>query len=89
MTFWPRRASAWMMIHDDDSSGKHADVLVQVDRAYVIYFTHPEQPGLGLLPHRRTSLQAAELQIVKGRLRCDRDRHFDWNLLIADSPIGA
>ena len=65
---------------DDDDCGKHADVLVQGESAYVVYFTHPQQAGPGMLPHRRTSLQVAELEIVNERLRCDRDRLFDWNL---------
>ena len=62
---------------DDNVIGNHADVVVCGDRAYIFYFTHPErtrydqvfEPG-----ERRTSIQAAELEIKDGVLVCDRDK---------------
>jgi hypothetical protein len=77
---------------DDRALGHHADVLVQGERAYIFYFTHPEEhrtadrprPGFeDMVPYaaRRTSLQAAQLVVRDGRLTCDRDEAFDFALL--------
>lgn len=72
---------------DDAAIGHHADVLVQGEKAYIFYFTHPEIEGMAGADFvwsyraRRTSLQAAELEIRDERLLCDRNRPFDLNLL--------
>lgn len=68
--------------NDDASIGKHADVVVCGDHAYIIYFTHPhgqdfpERNGILPLAGRRSSVQAAELIVRDGMLECDRDRPF-------------
>jgi hypothetical protein len=72
---------------DDGAIGHHADVLVQGKRAYIFYFTHPEVVGMApadavwTYAMRRTSLQAAELELHDGLLVCDRDRDFELELL--------
>ena len=73
---------------DDGAIGGHADVLVNGERAFIFYFTHPdwdrdEQFGLDEIhPFRvkRTALQVAELELRDGKLICDRDRDFDFTL---------
>lgn len=68
--------------NSDGTIGKHADVVVCGDRAFIIYFTHPytedapERNGVSPLSNRHTALQAAELDVVEGRLVCDRNRPF-------------
>jgi hypothetical protein len=68
--------------NSDGTIGKHADVVVNGDRAYIIYFTHPysedapERGGVFPLSNRHTALQAAEIEVVDGRLVCDRDKPF-------------
>lgn len=73
--------------NDDGSVGKHCDVAVCGPRAYIIYFTHPDTQDFperqGILPFaaRRSSLQAAELEVKNGVLLCDRDKPFRLNLV--------
>ena len=68
--------------NSDGTIGKHADVVVCGDRAYIIYFTHPysenapERNGVLPLSNRHTALQAAEIEVIDGRLVCDRDKPF-------------
>ncbi len=68
--------------NDDGSIGKHPDVVVCGERAYVIYFTHPDGQDFPLkngrmrMSAKRSSIQAAELEVVDGRLSCDRDKPF-------------
>lgn len=68
--------------NSDGTIGKHADVVVCDDRAFIIYFTHPyteaapERNGVSPLSNRHTAIQAAELEVVDGRLVCDRNRPF-------------
>ena len=72
---------------EDGVIGQHADVLVQGDQAYIIYFTHPgrtrEVPErvYGVEPYetRRTVLQVARLEMQGETLACDRDRPFDFD----------
>jgi hypothetical protein len=76
---------------DDRPSGAHGDVVVAGDRAYIFYFTHPgrgkhidEFVGEnGNIPYelRRSSIQAAALDVVDGQLVvADRDKPFDFYL---------
>ncbi len=73
---------------DDGTQGQHADVLVQGERAFIFYFTHPDRDGKRSYgfhdthPYtdNRTSLQAAELTLQDGVLVCDRDQPFDFTL---------
>ena len=66
---------------DDGNIGNHADVLVQGDRAFIFYFVHPgmQRAADGGMPEsmpyasRRSSIQAAELELQGGVLRCNRD----------------
>jgi hypothetical protein len=68
---------------DDGTIGLHADVVVQDEEAFIFYFTHPERRGAldqegqeGDYRHRRSSVQAARLEVHNGVLYCDRDREF-------------
>jgi pimeloyl-ACP methyl ester carboxylesterase len=68
--------------NSDGTIGKHADIVISGDRAYIIYFTHPysenapERNGVSPLSNRHTALQVAELEVIDGRLVCDRDKPF-------------
>lgn len=72
--------------NSDGTIGKHADVVVCGEHAYIIYFTHPysqkapAQDGISPFSNRHTSLQAAELEVVDGKLVCDRDKPFHIKL---------
>ena len=78
--------------NDDAAFGQHADVVVSAGRAYIIYFTHPygqdfpEKQGVMPLAARRSSLQAAELEVRDGKLLCDRDKSFRIQLLPPEAP---
>ena len=62
---------------DDNNVGAHADVFVVGDRAFIIYFTHPDNNRPA-----RTVVQMAELKVVDGILTCDRNTEIDcdWRL---------
>ena len=68
--------------NSDATIGKHADVVVCGDRAYIVYFTHPytedapARNGVSPLSNRHTAIQAAELEVRDDRLVCDRDKPF-------------
>ncbi|MBD2871917.1 glycoside hydrolase family protein [Paenibacillus arenilitoris] len=73
---------------DDGAIGLHADVVVQGEQAFIFYFTHPgrnEAPSLegmeGRYESRRSSIQAARLDVVDGVLVCDRNEPFELELL--------
>jgi len=72
--------------NSDGTIGKHADVGVCGERAYIIYFTHPftqlapERGGVWPLSNRHSAIQAAELEVIDGRLVCDRDKPFHMEL---------
>lgn len=71
---------------DDQAIGLHADVVVQGDEAFIFYFTHPTRVAgeqESTYAHRRTSIQAAKLEVADGVLVCNRDREFEWKLLEA------
>jgi beta-xylosidase len=64
--------------NDDQVQGQHADVLVNADRAYLFYFTHPGRRGDEArrdgTEQRRSSIQVVELGVDDaGFLVCDRD----------------
>lgn len=68
---------------DDGTIGLHADVHVQGDEAYIFYFTHPGRRGAlnqegqeHSYEFRRSSLQAARLDVQDGILTCNRDEPF-------------
>jgi hypothetical protein len=69
---------------DDKVIGGHADVVINGDKAYVFYFTHPgrtdENKGIDNLETRRSSIQVAELEYNNGEIFCDRDKPVYINL---------
>lgn len=75
---------------DDGPSGSHGDVIVQGDKAYVFYFTHPgrkvhtevELDENGVVPYefRRSSIHVAPLSMEINTLKCNRDTDFIFYL---------
>jgi hypothetical protein len=62
---------------DDGDIGRHGEVVVQGDEAYLVYFTHPAGRVEHTAPGRhRSSLQVARLELRDGRLTCDRNAPF-------------
>lgn len=59
---------------EDGARGAHADVFVWQGRAFIVYFTHPDESF-----HPRSVIQMAELKVEGGMLTCDRDAEFDVN----------
>ncbi|QDU58906.1 family 43 glycosylhydrolase [Aeoliella mucimassa] len=63
---------------EDRVAGQHPDVVVQGDRAYLFYFTHPgrqgPRKGEDTPAQRRTVIQVVELHPENGTLTCDRDQ---------------
>jgi len=76
---------------DDGTIGLHADVVVQDEEAYIFYFTHPERKEHGepvnSYATRRSSIQAARLDVVDGILVCDRDEAFELSLHPEESGV--
>ncbi len=69
---------------DDGDQGRHADVQIVNNKAYVFYFTHPgrvypkkgdEDQDSNRLRYRRSSLQVAELEYVNGKIICNRNKY--------------
>ncbi|PTX91814.1 glycosyl hydrolase [Opitutus sp. ER46] len=64
---------------DDGVNGGHAGIVVNGDRAFCFYFTHPGRAGTitpqdkNALETRRSSIQVVELFERAGVLSCDRD----------------
>ena len=63
---------------DDQAIGGHCDVVVNSDKAYVFYFTHPgrrkDMPAArNSFDDKRSVIQLAELHYVNGEITCDRD----------------
>jgi hypothetical protein len=61
---------------DDEVIGGHADILVNHDRAYIFYFTHPGRttpPAASKFDRQRSSIQVAELEYSDGNIICDRN----------------
>ncbi|WP_157206266.1 family 43 glycosylhydrolase [Mariniflexile maritimum] len=69
---------------DDAVIGGHPDVVVNGDKAYVFYFTHPgrlpENKGEDTYQTRRSSIQVAELEYVNGNIICNRNKPVFINL---------
>jgi len=70
---------------DDADQGRHCDVRVVGDKAYIFYFTHPGRsynPKTGIeyeentWQYHRASIQVAELELKDGTITCDRDKYF-------------
>lgn len=64
--------------NEDNVVGHHPDVVVNNDRAYLFYFTHPGQvdrkPGKSEYEMRRSSIQVVEFEYKDGILVCDRNK---------------
>lgn len=68
---------------DDFDQGRHCDVIVIDDRAFMVYFTHPERTyskkGYEIISdtykYRRSSLQMVELEYKNGKIICDRNKY--------------
>jgi len=62
---------------DDQVKGGHCDVVVNGDRAFLFYFTHPgrlvDRAPVDGYEQRRSSILVTELHHEDGRLSCDRD----------------
>lgn len=69
---------------DDAVMGGHPDIVVNGDRAYVFYFTHPgrtpENKGKDSYETRRSTIQVAELEYINGEIICNRDKPVYINL---------
>jgi hypothetical protein len=64
---------------DDGAIGGHCDVVVNNDRAYVYYFTHPGRTKISPAPAnsyeaKRSVIQVAQLEFKNGELVCDRNK---------------
>ena len=64
---------------DDQAIGGHCDIVVNKDRAYVFYFTHPgrrkDKPASrGSTEDKRSVIQLAELEYNNGEITCDRNK---------------
>jgi hypothetical protein len=69
---------------DDRVIGGHPDVLVNGNKAYIFYFTHPgripENKGKDNYDTRRSSIQLAELQYENEEIVCHRNQLVKINL---------
>jgi len=70
---------------DDGAIGGHCDVVVNADKAYVFYFTHPGRTKVSPAPSnsyetKRSVIQVAELEYQNGELTCDRNQTVFINL---------
>ena len=69
----------------DHTRARHPSVAVRGDRALLCYHVEPNRPYPTPGPEKRTIeqklsyLQMAELEVVDGRLVCDRDQPIDFN----------
>ena len=63
---------------DDQAIGGHCDVMINNDRVFVFYFTHPgrqkDKPARNAFEEKRSVIQLAELEYLNGELTCERDR---------------
>jgi hypothetical protein len=63
---------------DDGVIGGHADIVINNDKAYIYYFTHPGRipanKGQDNDETRRSSIQLAELEFANGEITCDRNK---------------
>jgi beta-xylosidase len=64
---------------DDQAIGGHCDVVVNVGKAYVYYFTHPGRNKInpavtGSFDDKRSVIQIAELEYNNDTVTCNRDK---------------
>ena len=69
---------------DDKVKGGHPDVVVQGERAFVFYFTHPGRipanNGIDNYETRRSSIQISELNYENGQITTNRDKEVKLDL---------
>jgi hypothetical protein len=67
---------------DDEDVARHGDVLVKNGEAYIFYFTHPDKyiQKRGVNNPNRSTLQVARLSVTNGKLFCNRNEDFVFNL---------
>jgi sucrose-6-phosphate hydrolase SacC (GH32 family) len=72
----------------DDSKGNHADVVVNGGHAFIFYFSRPyvERPkkmddDFDTYIYGRNAIQVAQLEVIDGKLVCDRDRQVTERLI--------
>jgi len=75
---------------DDQVIGGHCDVVVNNDRAFVYYFTHPgrikNNPApKGSYEEKRSVIQVAELHLVNNEVVCNRDEKLSFRLKVNDA----
>ena len=70
---------------DDQAIGGHCDVMVNNDRVFVFYFTHPgrqkDKPAKNAFEEKRSVIQLAELEYLNGELTCERDKPVNIKLI--------
>jgi hypothetical protein len=74
---------------DDAGPALHADVVVNGDAGWIVYFTHPDRVGKDEATYsdRRSSIQAARLEVHDGTLVCDRNADLEIDLGVPpDTP---
>ncbi|TWT97857.1 Alpha-galactosidase A precursor [Botrimarina colliarenosi] len=75
----------------DRVKGGHPDVVVENDRAYLFYFTHPGRRGSQASDdgpeQRRSLIQVVELTERGGTISCDRDKPTRIRLTPPDSRL--
>ena len=89
MKNWKRQPESILQVpgkgEDDMDMGRHADVVISDDKAYIFYFTHPgripENKGKNSTETRRSSIQVAELKFENGIITCDREQAVYINLI--------
>ncbi len=72
---------------DDQAIGGHCDVVLNSNRAFIFYFTHPgrrkDMPAAkGSFDDKRSVIQLAELKYVNGEIICDRDEKLSIKLQV-------
>ena len=99
LTTWTRQPERILELPgkglDDQAIGGHADVVVNNNRVFLFYFTHPGRSKANPAPHgsteaKRSVIQLTELFYENNALRCDRDKpvyiklvsdkSFSWNM---------
>jgi hypothetical protein len=80
---------------DDAAMGGHCDVVVNDNRAYVFYFTHPgrskQNPAAAnSIEAKRSVIQVVELKYENGELNCNRDQPtlIDLKKPLDNNPAG-